>query len=400
MVCNSPSHNIAIPPHTMSIARRMRFYDIALNLTDPMFFGVYRGKQKHEPDTYELLHRAYDAGVHASMVTGSSIEGSIDAISLVKRLSHKDHIQMKLFYTVGVHPCTVNEFMAHTMDGAFDIHEASNDPDHNDRLYRQVIENPQLAVPKLRELHLLQEKAMHDPHFRAVGEIGLDYDRLNYSSKEMQMLFFEEQLKIACMAAPSKPLFLHMRNCAADFISILRKFINGFTDTEDNFNWIQIAPHRNIKHGSTYYKLDPTVKFVVHSFTDSLEDMKELLALSPNCYIGINGCSLRDQTNIESVRQLPLERLLLETDAPWCEIRPSHASSAYLQGYDGSRYKHVKKEKLDECLRKDETNVLVKSRNEPCNMEQVAVVVANIKELPVEEVAERAWENSCDIYGL
>jgi len=44
----------------------------------------------------------------------------------------------------------------------------------------------------------------------------------------------------------------------------------------------------------------------------------------------VNGCSLKTDANLAVVAGLPVERLLLETDAPWCGIRPSHASSRFV----------------------------------------------------------------------
>ena len=45
----------------------------------------------------------------------------------------------------------------------------------------------------------------------------------------------------------------------------------------------------------------------------------------------MNGCSLKTDANLAVVAGIPADRLLLETDAPWCGLRPSHASSRFVQ---------------------------------------------------------------------
>ena len=54
---------------------------------------------------------------------------------------------------------------------------------------------------------------------------------------------------------------------------------------------------------------------IVHSFDGSAEEAAELVELG--LYIGVNGCSLRTEQNVEVVRSMPLGRIVAETDAPW-----------------------------------------------------------------------------------
>jgi TatD DNase family protein len=146
-------------------------------------------------------------------------------------------------------------------------------------------------------------------------------------------------------------------------------------------------------------------------------------------YIGINGCSFKTVENCAVVKEVHLDRLMIETDGPWCEVRPSHEGYKYLiekkkeepapeneQNGTGAtetakkpqkqskknqkkepevpeRYKIVKKEKWEE-------GAMVKGRNEPCNIERVAKIIAGIKEVSIEEVCEAAWKNTVKVFGL
>ena len=377
-----------------SLAGKMtKYYDIGFNLTDPMYQGIYNGKKYHESDIGQVLGRAGKQKVRTLLITGSSLQESRVAIQLCNSLQHDD---IATYYTVGVHPCCVNEF-GQVEDST--IENPTHDEHYNQLVHAQTIQDNSVAIAKLATLHSLYMDNLADPKFRAVGEIGLDYDRLYYSSKEMQKLFFIEQLKLSCMPAlQHKPLFLHMRGCCEDFVGILKMFIAGFTDSSDSFQLRKLA---NVPIDTPMaYKFSPERKFVVHSFTDSPTDLASLLSLSPNCYIGMNGASLRNDQNILSAEQVPLDRLLLETDAPWCDIRPSHRSYAFLQQRNyTSNFRSVKRDKFAKIDAAERDNVMIKNRNEPCNIEQVAIVIANIKNIPLEKLAAAVWENSCSVYG-
>ena len=124
-----------------------------------------------------------------------------------------------------------------------------------------------------------------NPQVKAAGECGLDYNR-NFSPREVQQFAFERQLGLAIRSA--KPIFLHQRDAHGDFLAILKA-------------------HRSALKNA-----------VVHCFTDTRDALADYLAL--DCYIGITGwiCDERRGAHlIEAVRDIPADRLMLETDAPY-----------------------------------------------------------------------------------
>jgi TatD DNase family protein len=131
---------------------------------------------------------------------------------------------------------------------------------------------------------------------------------------------------------------------------------------------------------------------VVHSFTGTKAEMLELVEMGWD--IGVNGCSLKTEENCLVVKEIPLNRLQLETDGPWCEMRASHAGTIHLHNYkEEPEVKWVKKERWVE-------GAAIKGRNEPCMIGKVAWAVAGIKGTSVQEVTEAAWENSVRMFGL
>lgn len=170
------------------------------------------------------------------------MEDSREVLNLAKKSD-------RLYSTVGCHPTRCDEFDT----------KASNPDEYFNGLLELIKNNDEKVI--------------------AIGEFGLDYDRLQFCSKETQQKYFEKQLDLPKLT--KKPLFLHCRNAYADFSEILRR-------------------HNDSLYGG-----------VVHSFDGSKEEAKILTDLG--YFIGINGCSLKTQENIEAMCSIPSEFLMIET---------------------------------------------------------------------------------------
>ncbi len=190
------------------------------------------------------------------------------------------------------------------------------------------------TVPALRTL-------LAHPKVRAVGECGLDFNR-NYSPHPSQEKWFVAQVELACDLG--KPLFLHSRDAHPRFADILRS------------------------HGRSHPKGLPPA--VAHCFTGERDELHAYLELG--LYIGITGwiCDERRGTHLLSlVREIPADRLMLETDAPYLTprtIRPQPKSR----------------------------------RNEPAYLPYVAATVAGALGRPPEEVARITTENARRFFSL
>ena len=143
---------------------------------------------------------------------------------------------------------------------------------------------PSALLTALKELAFTSKASGHATAF---GEIGLDYDRLFLSDKASQLKYFETQLDIAVEV--QLPLFLHSRAASEDFERILGPRLKEL-------------PKRGL----------------VHSFTGTIDELDRLVAMGLD--IGINGCSMKTEDNLEVVKWVPMERLQIETDGPWVSI--------------------------------------------------------------------------------
>jgi TatD DNase family protein len=124
---------------------------------------------------------------------------------------------------------------------------------------------------------------------------------------------------------------------------------------------------------------------VVHSFTGSSDELRALLQL--DLYIGINGCSLKTAENLKVIAEIPNDRLMIETDAPWCDIRNTHAGAKFVKTHWPQKDK-----------KKHEKGKWVKGRNEPCAIRQVMEVVAGVKGEDLNGLAHQIYNNTQQVF--
>ena len=123
---------------------------------------------------------------------------------------------------------------------------------------------------------VLSEPIFSDTRPVAIGEVGLDYHHEGYK-REAQIKLFEEMLQLA--SDNNLPVSFHVRDAFDDFFGVLANF--------------------------------PKIRGVLHSFTDSKKVLKHVLD-ETEFFIGVNGLATYSTLPIP-----PLERILLETDAPF-----------------------------------------------------------------------------------
>ncbi|OTA88600.1 hypothetical protein M434DRAFT_398968 [Hypoxylon sp. CO27-5] len=395
-----------------------RYIDIGINLADPIFRGQYHGTQRHPDDLSAVISRAREVGCQKLIVTGSDFTSSRHALEIAKEYPGT------VYTTAGIHPCSSSIFSTTHSHVDTNGHTMPCDPDPTQPIpedHEPDVERTASIISELRALIDEARSSSKGPSpLVAFGEFGLDYDRLHYCSKKIQLHSFAAQLDLVLSIQPQLPLFLHSRAAHADFVGLLKE-----------------------KFGPRLEKLERGA--VVHSFTGTAEEMRELMDLG--LYIGTNGCSFKTAENCAVVKEIHLDRLMLETDGPWCEVRPSHEGWKYLiepakptapaatdtvenetvnntevtsngapveqtqqqQPRKGKqqqskkpqkkesevleRWKTVKKEKWIE-------GAMVKGRNEPCMIERVGKIVAGIKGVTLEEVCEAAWRNTTKVFPV
>lgn len=176
---------------------------------------------------------------------------------------------------------------------------------------------------------LVAEQLAHDnPKIVAIGEIGLDFF-VTQQNRETQEYFFIEQLKIAQMV--ELPVVLHVRRAIDDVLKQLRR-------------------HK-------------VVGGIVHAFNGSLQQAEKLIEL--NFKLGFGGAMTYNRALKirELAKNLPLEAIVLETDAP--DIAPEWIGT--------------------------------KGRNSPAELIKIAQIFADLRGIDVSQIIEITGKNSVEI---
>ncbi|MBP6063145.1 MAG: TatD family hydrolase [Fusobacteriaceae bacterium] len=163
----------------------------------------------------------------------------------------------------------------------------------------------------------------------AIGEIGLDYHWMT-KNESVQKQWFREQMEIARKL--NKPVVIHTREATEDTVKILKEF--------------------------------PDLHGIVHCYPGSYEIAMEVIG---NYYFGIGGVLTfkNSKKMVEVVKKLPLERLVIETDAPYLTPEPFRGK-----------------------------------RNLPEYVKYVVEKIAEIKGVSVEEVAKITNQNAKEVYKI
>lgn len=209
-------------------------------------------------------------------------------------------------------------------------------------VYATVGIHPQQTDPENKKTIQLQVQELEElakrPEVVAIGECGLDYSSASPPeldrTKEEQFYLFEKQIKIALKQ--NLPVCIHSRKATDNMILFL---INQFNQSNQK------------------------LKGVWHCYSAGKTDIKKVQELG--FYFGIDGNITYDAGLQNVVKEIPLEKIVLETDAPFLSPLP-HRSL----------------------------------RNEPKNVKLIAEFIAKLKGVQISEVAEITSKNSVQLFKL
>ncbi|WP_068675855.1 TatD family hydrolase [Oceanobacillus sp. Castelsardo] len=229
-------------------------------------------------------------------------------------------------FDAGVKYMTVVGFDHETIPLAIEIAQAY------ETIYAAVGWHPVDAIDMTdKELDWIEVLAKH-PKVVAIGEMGLDY-HWDKSPKDVQKDVFRKQIRLAKKL--KMPIIIHNREATEDIIQILKE-----EDAKE-------------------------IGGIMHCYSDSVQYVDDCLDM--NFYISLGGpVTFKNAPLPKEVAQyVPLDRLLIETDAPYLAPHPNRGK-----------------------------------RNEPAYVKLVAEKIAELRNMSYEEISEITTKNAFRFFGL
>lgn len=190
-------------------------------------------------------------------------------------------------------------------------------------------------VGELTETDIQELKSMvlDNPKVRAIGEIGLDYHFDDDPPRDVQKKWFLRQLELA--QELTMPIIIHSRDAASDTMEMLKRMDGG-------------------RNGG-----------VIHCYSYSVEQAREYIKMGFN--IGVGGVvTFKNSRKLqEVVEDIPLEKIVLETDSPYMTPVPFRGT-----------------------------------RNSALNIPYIAEKIAEIKGVPVQKVYDQTYANALKMYKM
>lgn len=362
--------------------------DVAVNITDPLFHGFdHKGRPVHQDDFEAMMDRAKAAGVTHMIITGTSYRQSQEAIKLCRK--YPDRLRC----TVGVHPANCMEFEEDEEKTwekeKYHVYATNSVSKASSNLKVAALSSSSstsMASQTRAEVHIEKLVRLIEENrdvVVAVGEIGLDFAELSCCPREVQQLYFAKQLE--AFYPLRLPFLFHSRDCGLLFVETLKKFLSPTIPPASSS--IGVSSGKDLATPQHHQR---SIQGVVHSFTGTPEEQK--LLLDSGLYLSLNGSAFREEAQaLRLCHSIPLEKLFLETDAPWCDIRKSHYGNTFI---------HTR----PETTPRGKTFVMgkcVERRTEPCHLVQVLEAflgVANVARTGApltEEVLRDALHQNC-----
>lgn len=183
------------------------------------------------------------------------------------------------------------------------------------------------------DMQALKQMTLKNPKVKAIGEIGLDYHFDDDPPRDVQKKWFIRQLELA--QELGMPIIIHSRDAASDTMEILKDMDGG-------------------RNGG-----------VIHCYSYSVEQAREYIKMG--FHIGVGGVvTFKNSRKLqEVVEDIPLEKIVLETDSPYMAPVPFRGT-----------------------------------RNSALNIPYIAEKIAEIKGVPVEKVYETTYANAMEMYKM